>query len=135
LSKEIRGKIELVYPEINPDNRINLVRVAIPNQGGLLKPGMPVYVELKNRQSHGASLPSGAVIRNEEGDMVWLQVGHNTYKSIVVQTGTEDGDLIEIRSGLEPGDVVVTDGAYLLNSEYIFRNGSEPARKTKKNEM
>ena len=47
--KEISGKIEFVNPEINPDTRINLIRVSIPNTGGLLKPGMPAYVVLKSR--------------------------------------------------------------------------------------
>ncbi|MEI9934953.1 MAG: hypothetical protein WDM71_08915 [Ferruginibacter sp.] len=44
----------------------------------------------------------------------------------MVTTGTDDGDFIEITSGLQTGEVVVTSGAYLLNSEYIFRNGSDP---------
>lgn len=126
LSKEIKGRIEFVNPEINPATRINLIRVAIPNSDGLLKPGMPAYVELKNRQTNYLTLPIGAVIRNEKGSVVWLTVGHNTYKSVIVQTGLEDGDMVEISSGLKPGDIVVTNGAYLLNSEYIFKHGADP---------
>ena len=44
----------------------------------------------------------------------------------MVQTGLESGDRIEIVSGLKEGDVVVTNGAYLLNSEYIFKKGANP---------
>ncbi len=40
-----------------------------------------------------------------------------------VTTGAENGNQIEITSGLKTGDVVVTSGAYLLNSEYLLRNG------------
>ena len=47
--KKINGKIEFINPEINPDTRINLVRVSIPNPGNQLKPGMPAYVFLKSR--------------------------------------------------------------------------------------
>ena len=44
----------------------------------------------------------------------------------MVQTGLETDDRIEIVSGLKPGDMVVTSGAYLLNSEYKFKKGSSP---------
>jgi Cu(I)/Ag(I) efflux system membrane fusion protein len=124
--REINGRIEFVNPEINPDTRINLVRVAIPNPGNQLKPGMPAYVILKNRQTNSLTLPMDAVIRSEKHNIVWLQVGHNTYKSVMVETGIEDGDRIEIKSGLKAGDTVVTGGAYLLNSEYIFKHGANP---------
>jgi membrane fusion protein, copper/silver efflux system len=126
LGKEINGTIQLVNPEINPDTRINLVRVAITNPENQLKPGMPAYVVLKNRQRNSLTLPIDAVIRNEKMDIVWLQVDKNTFKSVMVQTGLETGDRIEIRNGLKEGDVIVTSGAYLLNSEYIFRKGANP---------
>jgi Cu(I)/Ag(I) efflux system membrane fusion protein len=126
LGKEVKGTIQLVNPEINPDTRINLVRVSIPNADNQLKPGMPAYVVLKNRQINSLTLPTGAVIRNEKMNMVWLQVDKNTFKSVMVQIGLEAGDRVEIRSGLKAGDIVVTSGTYLLNSEYIFRKGSNP---------
>jgi Cu(I)/Ag(I) efflux system membrane fusion protein len=124
--KEINGRIEFVNPEINPDTRINLIRIAIPNPEGQLKPGMPAYVVIRNNQSHSLTLPAGAVIRNANSSLVWLQTGHNTYKSVMIETGYEDGDRVEIRSGLKPGDIVVTSGAYLVNSEYIFKHGADP---------
>lgn len=40
-------------------------------------------------------------------------------KSLMVRTGLESDDRIEILSGLHAGDVVVITGAYLLHSEYI----------------
>jgi Cu(I)/Ag(I) efflux system membrane fusion protein len=126
LSMEIKGQIEFVSPEINPATRINLVRVAIPNISGQLKPGMPAYVVLKNRQTSSLSLPVSSVIRNEKGSVVWVMIGHNTYKSVMVQTGQEDAGTVEISFGLKAGDVVVTNGAYLLNSEYIFKHGADP---------
>lgn len=124
--KEWTGRVEFVNPEINPDTRVNLVRIQLPNTGGLLKPGMPAYVTLVSRASHALNLPREAVIRGSSGNVVWLLIGHNTYRSAMVETGLEDGDRIEIRSGLKAGDVVVTSGAYLLNSEYVFRNGADP---------
>jgi Cu(I)/Ag(I) efflux system membrane fusion protein len=58
--------------------------------------------------------------------MVWIQIDKNTFKSAMVDVGLENDDSIEIKSGLKEGDVVVTTGAYLLNSEYIFKKGANP---------
>lgn len=123
---EIKGKIDFVNPEINPDTRINLIRVSIPNPGNLLKPGMPAYVILKSPAQQTLTLPIDAVIRDGKGATVWLQIGSNSFKSVMVETGLETDDRIEIKSGLKEGDVVVTSGAYLLHSEYIFKKGADP---------
>lgn len=125
-NKEIKGRIEFVNPEINPDTRINLIRVSIPNPGNQLKPGMPAYVLLKSPQRQSLTLPIDAVIRDGKGATVWIQTGKNTFKSVMVQIGIESGDRIEIISGLKEGDVVVLTGAYLLHSEYVFKKGADP---------
>ena len=124
--KEIKGRIEFVNPEINPDTRINLVRVTISNPGNLLKPGMPAYVLLKSPQRKTLTLPIDAVIRDGKGATVWIQTADKTFKTVMVQTGLETDDRIEIKSGLSIGDIVVVTGAYLLNSEYIFKKGATP---------
>ncbi len=124
--KEIKGRIEFVNPEINPDTRINLIRVSIPNPGNQLKPGMPAYVLLKSPQRKTLTLPIDAVIRDGKGATVWIQTRDKTFKSVMVQTGLESDDRIEIKSGLKIGDIVVVRGAYLLNSEYIFKKGINP---------
>ena len=124
--KEIEGGIQFINPEINPDTRINLIRVSIPNPGNQLKPGMQAYVVLKNRQRNSLTLPIGAVIRSEKMNIVWIQIDKNTFKNVLVETGLENDDRIEIRSGLKEGDIVVTNGAYLINSEYIFKKGANP---------
>ena len=124
--KEIPGKIEFVNPEINPDTRINLIRVSIPNPDNQLKPGMLAYVSLKSPARNTLSLPIDAVIRDGKGATVWIQTDNRIFKSVMVQTGLESDDRIEITSGLKSGDIVVISGAYLLQSEYIFKKGANP---------
>jgi Cu(I)/Ag(I) efflux system membrane fusion protein len=126
IGKEITGNIQFVNPEINPDTRINLIRISVPNPANQLKPGMPAYVVLKNRQRNSLVLPSEAVIRGEKMNMVWIQIEKNTFKSVMVEIGLESDERIEIKGGLKEGDVVVTTGAYLINSEYIFKKGANP---------
>lgn len=124
--KETTGRIEFVNPEINPQTRINLLRVSIANPGNQLKPGMPAYVTIKGKQVNGLTLPSDAVLRTSTGASVWIQTGKLSFKNKMVKIGMEDGDKVHIESGLQSGDVVVTKGAYLLNSEYIFKKGANP---------
>jgi len=124
--RKISGKIEFINPEINPDTRINLIRITIPNPGNQLKPGMPAYVMLKSPPRKTVTLPIDAVIRDGKGATVWIQTADRTFKTVMVQTGLESDDRIEIKSGLSTGDIVVISGAYLLNSEYIFKKGANP---------
>jgi Cu(I)/Ag(I) efflux system membrane fusion protein len=123
---QFKGKIEFVNPEINAETRINLLRIAIPNANHHLKPGMPANVLLKGTQRNAISLPIDAVIRDGKGATVWIRTGKNTFKSKMVQLGLEVEDRIEITGGLNAGDVVVTTGTYLINSEYIFKMGTNP---------
>jgi len=123
---EINGTIGFVNPEINPDTRINLIRITIPNNNNQLHPGMPAYVYIKNRQHKGLTLPADAVLRDGKSTSVWIKTGEHSFKVKMVETGIEDDNNIEITSGLHEGDVVVVSGAYLLNSEYIFKKGANP---------
>jgi Cu(I)/Ag(I) efflux system membrane fusion protein len=126
IGKSINGRIEFVNPEISADKRLNLIRVTIPNQSNQLRPGMSAYVVLKGGQKNVLSLPADAVIRDEKGATVWVQTGKNTFKNKMVTIGIESGDRIEITYGLSQGEAVVIRGAYLINSEFIFKRGASP---------
>ncbi len=124
--KQINGRIEFMNPEINSQSRINLLRINVANPGNLLKPGMPAYVTIKGKQQNSLTLPSDAVLRTGNGTSVWVQTGKGFFKNIMVEIGMEEGDRIQIKSGLKTGDIVVIRGAYLLNSEFIFKQGADP---------
>jgi Cu(I)/Ag(I) efflux system membrane fusion protein len=122
----ISGQIDFSNPEVNPDTRINLVRVTLPNKNNQLRPGMPVYIFVNSKQHSSIVLPADAVLIDSKGATVWTQEKPGVYKVRMVQTGITDNNTVEIVSGLKQGDVVVTSGAYLVNSEYIFNNGANP---------
>ncbi|MDZ4808244.1 MAG: efflux RND transporter periplasmic adaptor subunit [Bacteroidota bacterium] len=124
--EEINGRISFVNPEIVPESRINLIRVSIPNKNNRLKPGMPAYVYLSGSKRSSLTLPVDAVIRDAKGATVWIQTGKNIFKNKMVEVGAVEDSRIEIINGLLPGDLVVITGAYLLNSEYIFKKGVNP---------
>ena len=124
--KEFKGKVEFANPEIAADSRLNLIRVTVPNNNGQLRPGMPAYVTIKNKDVKALTLPTDAVLRDGKMNIVWVQTGKNKYKMKMVETGMESGGRIEIKSGIQNGDVVVMRGAYLLHSEYVFKKGNDP---------
>lgn len=124
--KNIKGKIDFANPENAGGTRINLIRIIIPNPGNQLKPGMQAYVTIKNKESRSLLLPTDAVIRDSKSASVWIKSGTNTFINKMVNVGIENDGRIEITSGLQPGDLIVTSGAYLLNSEYIFKKGAAP---------
>lgn len=123
---EMNAKVEFINPELNNNSRINTVRFTVANNAQKLKPGMLVYVIIENSNVHSITLPTDAVIRDSKGATVWVQTGKNTFKSRMVEIGIESENRIEIKSGLTESDIVVTSGAYLLNSEFIFKNGADP---------
>ncbi|MEO8711764.1 MAG: efflux RND transporter periplasmic adaptor subunit [Parafilimonas sp.] len=126
LNQTLNGTIDFTNPEINPDTRINLVRVTIPNTNNQLHPGMPAYIIINNKQHSSLTLPADAVLKDSKGATVWVQTKPGVYEIRMVKTGISQNDVIEITSGLIAGDVVVTSGAYLINSEYIFEHGANP---------
>ncbi|MDE3237009.1 MAG: efflux RND transporter periplasmic adaptor subunit [Bacteroidota bacterium] len=124
--KKINSRVSFINPEINADTRIDLIRVVVPNFSNELKPGMPAIVQINNTVSKRIVLPLNAVLRDAGGASIWVRTDTHTFMPRRVEVGLETGDVIEIKSGLHTGDVVVTSGAYLLNSEYIFKHGNNP---------
>ena len=122
----IPGRIDFINPEIDPDTRINLVRVTVRNANNRLHPGMPVYIMVRNTQHHAITIPANAVLTDSKGTTVWIQTKPGVFTIRMVQTGITSDDRTEIISGLHPGDIVVSSGAYLINSEFIFENGANP---------
>jgi len=121
-----QGPIELVRPEVSMGSRLTRIRLRIPNMKGDLMPGLPATVHLLGKTDDGLSLPTDAVIRDGKGATVWVLTAPGTYMNRMVMTGAEAGGRIAIIGGLHAGEVVVITGAYLINSEYIFRHGADP---------
>jgi Cu(I)/Ag(I) efflux system membrane fusion protein len=115
----------LVYnnPEILEGKRIHLLRISVSNSSGTLIPGMPVYVSPKKSTRQVLAVPKSAVLL-QKTKTVWVLAHENTFEQRMVETGAENNYWIEITSGLKPGDVLVTDGAYLISSEFILRRGA-----------
>jgi Cu(I)/Ag(I) efflux system membrane fusion protein len=119
----ISGKIEFINPELSDASKVDLIRVSIPNSEGLIHPGMQAYISLNNSKQLALAVPVAAVLTNEEGSRVWIKNTDGSFSPKAISIGTGNATYVPVLSGLNSGDIVVTSGAYLLNSEAIFKNG------------
>ena len=124
--KTIKARISFLNPEINPDTRLLLIRMEIPNPNLVLKPGMQGIAKLSQANLKGLFIPVDAVIQEENASYVWVEKKQGLFENVMVETGVETNGMIEIKSALDPAKKVVVTGAYAINSEYIFRKGSDP---------
>ncbi len=125
LNREITGKINFISPQLSSPE-INVVRMEISNKNRELKPGMQTDFLIVSNEFIAPVIPTDAILLDSKGATVWIPVGHNKFKSKMVKTGMESNGFTEIISGLKEGDKVVVSGAYLLNSEFIFKKGNNP---------
>lgn len=124
--KTINARISFINPEINTDTRLLLIRMEISNPNLLLKPGMQAIAKLSQPNLKGLFIPTDAVIREENASYIWVEKSQGIFENLMVETGIESNGMIEIKSELDPSKKVVITGAYGINSEYIFRKGSDP---------
>jgi Cu(I)/Ag(I) efflux system membrane fusion protein len=124
--KTINAKVSFINPEINPDTRLLLIRMEIPNPNLQFKPGMQAMAKLTQSNVKGLYIPIDAVIREENASYIWLEKKPGVFEVLMVETGVETNGMIEIKSDIDASKKVVITGAYAINSEYKFRKGSAP---------
>jgi Cu(I)/Ag(I) efflux system membrane fusion protein len=124
--KTINTKVGFINPEINPDTRMLLIRMEIANPSLQLKPGMQAVAKLAQPRQKGLFIPTDAVIREEKSAYIWVEKRPGVFENLMVETGVETDGMIEIKSEIDATKKVVVTGAYAINSEYIFRKGSNP---------
>lgn len=117
------GKVDYVYPTIDPDTRTSRVRIIVSNEDGALRPG--AYADVRFNVMPGAklSVPSEAILRDGRGSHVIISLGEGRFEARAVTPGASSGQRTEILSGLEPGERVVVSGQFMLDSEANLREG------------
>ena len=114
--RPLTARIDYVSAAIDPATRRLLVRATIDNKDGLLKPEMFANVTIYSASDHPAiGVPKQALIY--EGGQVRIWVAHED-KSIelrLIKTGLTNGDLVEVRGNLNPGEQIVTKGSLFID--------------------
>jgi len=112
------GKVDYIYPIIDPKTRTLRVRVKFSNENNALKPNMFANVTLKTESDAPVlTIPRESVIRSGGMTRVVLAEGKGTFRSTRIQVGRETADKIEVLAGLSENDRVVTSAQFMIDSE------------------
>ncbi|MGQ7957870.1 efflux RND transporter periplasmic adaptor subunit [Pseudomonas sp. SP16.1] len=112
------GRVVALLPSADPQTRTLTVRSELANPAGKLRPGMFAAVRLNSTVEQPALLiPSEAVIRTGKRALVMLAEADGRYRPLEITLGREADGRLEVLSGLEEGQSVVTSGQFLIDSE------------------
>ena len=118
--KVFEGRIEYIYPDLNPQTRTVKARIALANPGLALKPGMFAQVLLGAVARKALTVPAEAVIHTGTRTVIIVADGER-FQAATVKTGSHTDGRIEILSGLKAGERVVSSGQFLIDSEASLR--------------
>lgn len=121
----IDGKVEFINPELSAASKVDLIRISIPNPQGLIRPGMLAYISIAGSGNHSLAVPVSAILTDGKGSLVWVKNSDGSFSARMIKPGNGNQSYVPVLAGLNAGDIVVTNGAYLLNSEAIFKNGGD----------
>ncbi|MFC5284622.1 efflux RND transporter periplasmic adaptor subunit [Pedobacter alpinus] len=118
-----KAKVDFLSPQLNANSQIITLRASLNNTNNKYLIGMKATVKLiRNSSKDALSLPTNAVIRNNEDTYVWVKE-NDSFKRKEVEISSENENSVLIKSGLNNGEEVVVSGTYLLDSELKLRKG------------
>lgn len=116
--EHVMGRVSFVYPTVDVQSRTNRVRVTVPNPDLRLKPGMfaTLYVDAVVGRSI-VVVPRSAVVVTGQRNLVFVRSPDGMLVPRDVVLGTRAGDLVEVLSGLDPGETIVGSANFLVDAE------------------
>ena len=115
------GKVDSVYPTLNPDTRTVPVRAVFQNKLGALKPGMFGSLSVLLPAGSGLSVPSEAVIDTGEHRYVFVQTSPGHYEPREVTVLSRVGQRAVVSSGVKAGERVASSGNFFIDAESRLR--------------
>jgi RND family efflux transporter MFP subunit len=113
--RNFSGRIARISPNVTPASRTLTVEAEVENGGGLLKPGQFATVRILQSRAAPAVLVPSRSVRTESGvsRVFVIKDGHAQERQ--VQLGQNEGDLVEIKSGVAAGETVATSNVEQLS--------------------
>ena len=114
------GVIDYVGATMNTATRTVRVRGVVQNPDGLLRPGMFCQATITaGRPEEILGIPPQALLEDEGANFVFKHWQDDYYVRRAVKVGRVFEELVEVLEGIEPGDTIVTEGAFLLKSDIL----------------
>lgn len=122
--RKFAGKVLRLGERLDPQTRTLQVRVLLPNAGGLLKPDMFATAEFETSETRRVvQVPESAVQSVNGKQMVFVSTGVSSFSARNVTIGARNAGRVQVLSGLQAGDSVVVNGAYLLKTQMMKESG------------
>jgi Cu(I)/Ag(I) efflux system membrane fusion protein/cobalt-zinc-cadmium efflux system membrane fusion protein len=117
--RSFRGAILFLYPEVSRETRTLKICVEVPNEQKRLRAGMYADVVIHGPPlRHAILIPNAAVLRSGERELVFVDLGHGRFEPREVELGIRgEGDVVQVLTGLDAGESVVTQAQFMLDSE------------------
>ena len=113
-----KGKVNLIYPTIDPRSHTFPVEIIVDNKDEKLRPGMFTRVTVNYGTNYRVVIPDNAVLKQVGADEKYVYVlnENNTVSYTPVVLGVRMGDKYEVISGLDDGAQIVTSGQTRLKN-------------------
>jgi len=120
--RQWQGRVEYIYPSLDPVTRTLKARLRFENPDEVLKPNMYAKVRIfGDPRENTVTIPVEALIRTGREQRVVVALGEGRFASRKVTAGIESDDRVEIIEGIEAGEEVVVSGQFLIDSEASLR--------------
>lgn len=108
------GVISNLSDALDPNSLTVKARVVVPNPRHLFKPQLYATISALNAVSRAILVPAASVIHDGATTFVFVKDNAGVYHRRDVTLGPSHGDKVEVRSGLNEGEVIVTSGTELV---------------------
>ncbi len=115
--RKLRGRIEFIYPFLDPKTRTVQLRMDFPNPGLLLKPEMFTNITMAVSIGRQLLVPQDAVMNTGTEQYVFIDKGNGYVQPRQVKVSADSGEKVGIQEGLKSGERVVTGANFLIDSE------------------
>jgi membrane fusion protein (multidrug efflux system) len=127
-NKVFEGTVSVVGSRIDPVTRGVSVRATINNSAMLLRPGMLMTVSLALNEKFALVVPERALIASQGRQYVFVVDSENKVARTEVELGRRRDGFVEVISGLEQGQEVVSEGTVKVRpGQTVQPQGAEPA--------
>ena len=110
--------VQYIGQVLNENTRTVQVRCDLPNPDDRLLPGMYATITVESDPENRAIvIPLTAIFTEGDADYVFIALGDNHYQQRPVEIGLRLRDKAVITQGLQPNEILVTDGALMLRAE------------------
>ena len=133
--RKLPGRIADSLPQSEAGGGTVKLRLEVDNPKFLLRPDMVVDVELPIRLPPAVTVPLDAVVDSGARARVYVEHGEGIFEPREVETGWRFDERVEILRGVRPGERVVVEATFLVDSESRLKvpaSGPAPAHTTEK---